>query len=53
MNTLHNNPLKVVSKTANPATTTTVNNLKKVFTAADLWNIHRHGRTMFDRRNRA
>ncbi|MGG9970958.1 hypothetical protein ACQ33O_04110 [Ferruginibacter sp. SUN002] len=55
MNTQHTNLLKVASKTEtavinNTADQTTVNNLKTVFTSANLWNIHRHGRTMFDRR---
>ena len=55
MNTQNINLLKVASKTETMNTTntenaTTVNNLKKTFTAADLWNIHRHGRTSFDRR---
>jgi hypothetical protein len=55
MNTQNINLLKVASKaetvnTANTENGTTVNNLKKAFTAADMWNINRHGRTSFDRR---
>jgi hypothetical protein len=58
MNTQNINLLRVVSKTttvntASTENTATVINLKKVFTSADLWNIHRNGRTSFDRRSRA
>jgi hypothetical protein len=54
MNTQTTNSLTVVSKTTNTATNNaTVINIKKAFTAAELWNIQRMGRTGFDRRSRA
>lgn len=57
MKTQNTNFLSVASKTENSTalTNSNENNIaadaqKKVFTKADLWNVHRQGRTLFQRR---
>lgn len=57
MNTQNTNFLTVASKTENGnvilnnnENQNTANAQKKIFTAADLWNVQRQGRTLFQRR---